>query len=79
MLQRKGLGKKRRRAALAARGGGRGVKAGTRASAGLREDNGAFRGGVLRMHLGSGGGGSRGPGARGGGSGGRRGSRRARP
>ncbi|KAK9826833.1 hypothetical protein WJX81_005441 [Elliptochloris bilobata] len=45
LLQRKGLGKKRRRAALAACTGARG------GAAGLREDNGAFRGGVLRVHL----------------------------
>ena len=41
LLQRKGLGKKRRRAAAAARSRG--------GAAGLREDNGSFRGGVLRV------------------------------
>ena len=41
LLQRKGSGKKRRRAAAAARARG--------GAAGLREDNGAFRGGVLRL------------------------------
>jgi len=86
LLQRKGLGKKRERAtraALAARGA-RGAKTGR---AGLREDNGAFRAGVLRVRVGAGergrgrgrgraarGGGARGA-RRGGGRGGGRGGR----